>query len=657
MAQEFEYNGSRGGKSASGSSVAYSAGAVPVVDVSSVMSPVPVVDLGALARTAGERALATMIGAANAVPVDDRLAARSVDPQLFLLLSRLDTETADESTLVEAAAAAERVEAAAHAIKLRAAAALSRREAMRPAALAQREGAQRDVAGDELAVRLRITVRAGMDLVRRGRALEGPLCATGDALAQGVIDAARARVIVDGLEHVNCEVAATVESRVLGRAPERTVAQLRSDVAKALIAVDADEAAERARYRASQRRVSRPRAHPDGVASMRLEGPADDVLALDVALQAAARAAKTGGDARSMDQLRFDALTGIGHHALATGRLGTINDHNTNHHDAKGRGENDPGRDCRGGDDTGEHNTTGGQGHGGNNAGGDCFALALATQHGHRPTIGVTIGLDQLLPPAPARTTHSPAPTDSGGVRSGRSRSGVRRSCGGAGNDSPTSTGPVSGDDGLWPPPLPGEHLDADQVPTLDGYGPISPLAARALAAGGDWVRIITDPVTGAVLDVGHTRYRPTPAMIDHLLARDRTCARPGCSHRASECQLDHTTEWNHQNPSQGGSTAVDNLGPLCGRDHQVKTHGDFHLTQPEPGIFEWTTPTGHRYRRETDGTTTSLTHHTHRPRYGSPTDDDLPGGDPDSGDPDSGDPDSGDPDGGDPPDYGPPPF
>ena len=562
------------------------------------MAAVPLIDLGALAATAGERALASLVSDAYATPVDERLAARSVDSHLFTLLARLDLDAVDDSTLVEAAAGADRVEAAAHAIKLRAAAALSRRQAMRPAALAQREGAQRDVAGDELAVRLRTTVRAGADLVRRGKALEGPLCATGDALAHGIIDAGRARVIVDGLEHVNAEVAATVESRVLDRAPQRTVAQLRSDVAKALIAVDADQAAERARYRAGQRRVSRPRAHPDGIASMRLEGPAADVLALDVALQAAARAAKTTGDTRSIDQLRFDALTGIGHHALTTGHLGG---------DGTNRGEG----------------TNGGEGAG----------LPLATQHRHRPTILITIPLNELLPPAPAETHASPTPDG-----------GVCWSCGAAANRSRTIAGQAPADDGLWPPPLPGEHLHPDEVPTLEGYGPISPLAARALAAGGDWIRILTDPLTGAVLDVGHTRYRPTQAMIDHILARDHTCARPGCSHRASESQLDHTIEWNHADPSRGGPTAVTNLGPLCGRDHQIKTHGDFHLTQPQPGIFEWTTPTGHRYRREHDGTTTSLSHPDHRPRYGGPANDD-------------GDPPSSDPPDYDPPDYDPPPF
>src|SRR5699024_3648202 len=132
---------------------------------------------------------------------------------------------------------------------------------------------------------------------------------------------------------------------------DRTVAQLRNDIARELIAVDADEAARRAEHRATQRRISRPKAETDGMASMRIEGPAADVLALDTALHATAKAAKAAGDHRTMDQLRFDALAGIGHDALATGYLGAPTE-------------------------------------------GRC----LATSGGHRPTIQVTIPLDQLLP-------------------------------------------------------------------------------------------------------------------------------------------------------------------------------------------------------------------------------------------------------------------
>src|SRR5699024_4845071 len=217
--------------------------------------------------------------------------------------------------------------------------------------------------------------------------------------------------------------------------------QLRSDVAKALVAVDADAAAERAHHRATERRVSRPRALPDGMAAMRIEGPAADVLALDVALHAAARATKASGDERTMDQLRFDSLAGIAHRALATGRLGA----------------REQGQDAD---------------------------LPLASQGGHRPTIMVTVPLDQLLPgwtPATGVVPAQDQPGSENGDQCVRADQGTM-----AGLDSSTGQVPT------WPPPLPGELLSPDQVPVLEGYGPITPTLARALAAGGDWYRIIT---------------------------------------------------------------------------------------------------------------------------------------------------------------------
>jgi hypothetical protein len=79
---------------------------------------------------------------------------------------------------------------------------------------------------------------------------------------------------------------------------------------------------------------------------------------------------------------------------------------------------------------------------------------------------------------------------------------------------------------------------------------------------------------------------------------------------------LDHNVPWveaadgsGEPGDPAGGRTCADNLSPLCGRDHNVKTHGAFEVEQTEPGVFEWTTPAGLRYRRERDETTTFLGH------------------------------------------------
>lgn len=119
---------------------------------------------------------------------------------------------------------------------------------------------------------------------------------------------------------------------------------------------------------------------------------------------------------------------------------------------------------------------------------------------------------------------------------------------------------------------------------------------------GGVWRRLVTDPVSEAVLDVGRRRYRPPAELARHVRLRDGTCVRPGCTTPAAQCDIGHTVPW-----AAGGETAAANLGALCLRDHRVKSSGAFTVTQVAPGVFEWTTAAGLRYRRNVDGTTQHL--------------------------------------------------
>ncbi len=49
----------------------------------------------------------------------------------------------------------------------------------------------------------------------------------------------------------------------------------------------------------------------------------------------------------------------------------------------------------------------------------------------------------------------------------------------------------------------------AEHPGELVGYGPIPAPLARAIAAEGVWKRLVTDPLSGALLDYGRTTYRP----------------------------------------------------------------------------------------------------------------------------------------------------
>lgn len=120
----------------------------------------------------------------------------------------------------------------------------------------------------------------------------------------------------------------------------------------------------------------------------------------------------------------------------------------------------------------------------------------------------------------------------------------------------------------------------------LSGYGPIPAEVARALAADGVWRRLVTDPTSGTVLDVGTTTYAPSQGLRDHIMVRDRECQAPGCHQAAWRCEIDHTDEFPH------GATAHHNLGVLCKHHHMVKHHSKWQVVQLVPGVFQWTSPT-----------------------------------------------------------------
>ena len=130
-------------------------------------------------------------------------------------------------------------------------------------------------------------------------------------------------------------------------------------------------------------------------------------------------------------------------------------------------------------------------------------------------------------------------------------------------------------------------------------------MTAWALAAGGTWRRLVTDPASGTVLDVGRTRYQPPVGLADLVRARDRACVFPTCQTPASRCDIDHLNAW-----SQGGTTSLDNLVVLCEAHHRLKHTPGWALTKDQTtGTLSWHTPDKTVYQRHPDGTITRLPH------------------------------------------------
>jgi Domain of unknown function (DUF222) len=82
-------------------------------------------------------------------------------------------------------------------------------------------------------------------------------------------------------------------------------------------------------------------------------------------------------------------------------------------------------------------------------------------------------------------------------------------------------------------------------------------------------------------------RYVPSRKLRHLVCARTTTCPAPGCGAQAYHNDLDHTI------PHPAGPTDECNLGPPCRRHHRVKQAPGWTLTQPEPGVMTWTTPSG----------------------------------------------------------------
>lgn len=145
---------------------------------------------------------------------------------------------------------------------------------------------------------------------------------------------------------------------------------------------------------------------------------------------------------------------------------------------------------------------------------------------------------------------------------------------------------------------------------TLAGYGPIHPDTARLLAGlQAGWDRISCHPETGQVLAVD--RYRPSRAIIRHVIARDQHCRAPGCTIPAHRADLDHTID-----AASGGETSTANLTVLCRRHHVNKHHAGMRMRLMSNGEVEWTTPLGSIIR---DYPTSRTAYNPQRPRAEEP--------------------------------------
>ena len=141
-------------------------------------------------------------------------------------------------------------------------------------------------------------------------------------------------------------------------------------------------------------------------------------------------------------------------------------------------------------------------------------------------------------------------------------------------------------------------HLFAESpIARVEGHGPVTT----------DWVRELVRTAAGRVqvtpvLDLAGQ----APADAYEIPARLREAVHlihpgdvfPFAANTSRKVDLDHAVPH-----SEGGPTAVGNLGPLTRTHHRIKTHAGWDVRHPFPGVVIWRDPYGAFYLVDATGT------------------------------------------------------
>jgi hypothetical protein len=457
-----------------------------------------------------------------------------------------------------------------------------------------------DAADVELAAALTLTTRSTQLLMDRAAMLR-ELPATAVALAAGQIDWPRALVLINGLAGQDPGFVCRIEQQLIGRAPQQTTGQLRAALNRALLAAD-PEAAERRRQNEEQHARVERGPEPGGVTAL-LAGrclPVTDTVTAWNRITALARQLRAAGADGDLDQLRVHVYL-----ALLNGQTITA-----------------PAADAVLPDQPSSPPAVVSPSSGPATSPGPAGSPAPlsappgpATEIEPRRLTGhinLTVPLRDLAGSGegPGQLTGFGPITGSTArqlANSAVGQPGVRW-CVTVTNDQGQAVGhgcatriqPTS-----RPACADSDHARSRAAPTGavapdTATPPVASVTPAARRESGWRFTVTLTALADAVCD--HTResphYRPPPSLRHLIQIRNTCCTAPGCRMAASVCDDDHSVPF-----GQGGRSCECNLGPLCRHHHRVKQAQGWRLTQPEPGVFVWNTPSGRFY-------TTGPTHH-----------------------------------------------
>jgi hypothetical protein len=404
---------------------------------------------------------------------------------------------------------------------------------------------------DEIAPLLTLTGRGAADLTGLARDL-ARLPQASALLAAGIIDRKRAELIATHLSVLPDDDAAAVEEKIAPRAGQMTTGELASALTRAVKAHD-PEADRRRRERAQKDARVEVWAEPSGTAALagRDLAPAG-VIEATKSLDADARWLKAHGVPGSFDYLRAKAFEALLAHKPLTSLIPgpTGSPAGTGHPDTPAASQ---AKDSPTPAEPGP--TPSAPGQTGPRLGGTVHLtmpatawLGLSDNPGDIPGLGPTDAdtcrdLANVLAANPATRWHITL-TDPGGRA-------VAHGCARAG------PGPPGRDRWAW------------------------------------FATVTITPIAASTCDHRHQSagYQPSDSLRHLVKTRSPRCGYPGCRRPAWRCDDDHTIPHH-----KGGRTCECNLHPLCRHHHQVKQAPGWHVSQPEPGVLVWTTPSGRTY-------------------------------------------------------------
>ena len=112
----------------------------------------------------------------------------------------------------------------------------------------------------------------------------------------------------------------------------------------------------------------------------------------------------------------------------------------------------------------------------------------------------------------------------------------------------------------------------------LSWVGPITVNETQLISCDATISRIVMEGPS-MVLDVGRATRTIPPALRRAVIARDRTCAAPGCDRPPEHCDVHHVVFWSH-----GGDTSLDNTVLACRRHHRLIHQAGWHVTVDRSG-------------------------------------------------------------------------